>query len=144
MKPVTSNLSGFWTGTYWYDEPGEPSVSFLALINDDNGALDGEVSEPNTFGYTSNELRAFIVGQRDGKGVTFAKVYDGESDAAHRVDYKGIVSDDNLRLSGYWLLEEWSGKFEMNRTIVPQEEAQGATAEAPLAISRVPAFGEKL
>lgn len=123
------NLSGFWSGKYWYDEPDEPVVPFLALLEDSDGTLSGEISEPNTVGYSSSELKAFVVGSRDGAAVTFAKVYDGASDLAHRVDYVGGVSDDGTRLAGYWLLDIYSGGFEMSRTIVPEEELEASEVE---------------
>jgi hypothetical protein len=119
---ASANISGFWTGTYWYDEPGFPIVPFFAVISDADGSLSGEISEPNTVGYSSDELKAFVIGARDGTAVTFAKVYDGASDLAHRVDYSGALSDDATCISGYWLLDDFSGGFEMRRTILPEEE----------------------
>jgi hypothetical protein len=119
---VSGNISGFWSGKYWYDEPGEPVVPFFALLDDSGGTLSGEITEPNTAGYTSSELKAFVVGSRDGMSVAFAKVYDGASDLAHRVDYTGKLSDDGTRMVGYWLLDVYSGGFEMSRTIVAEEK----------------------
>ncbi|MDX2209808.1 MAG: hypothetical protein SFV20_05555 [Sphingopyxis sp.] len=126
---MTLNISGFWSGKYWYDEPGQPIVPFLALLEDSGGTLSGEITEPNTAGYSSSELKAFVIGSRDGNAVTFAKVYDGASDLAHRVDYVGGVSDDGTRLTGYWLLDIYSGGFEMSRTIVPEEDLEASGVE---------------
>jgi hypothetical protein len=141
---MSANISGFWTGTYWYDEPGEPIVPFLVLINDANGALSGEISEPNTVGYSSDELKAFIIGTRDGNAVAFAKVYDGASDLAHRVDYTGTLSEDTTRLTGYWLLEDYSGGFEMSRTVLPEEEFETTEVDVvePVGMT-APTIGEK-
>lgn len=88
-------MSGFWIGQFSYDRSwmGAP-VSFLAVLTEDNTALSGTISEPNTIGLSSRELNAFVSGTRRGRSVSFAKTYDGASDAAHRVDYDGTLSAD--------------------------------------------------
>ncbi|MFN3474206.1 MAG: hypothetical protein ACK4ZW_09185 [Blastomonas sp.] len=133
------NLTGFWSGSYWYDEPGEPTVPFMLNLTDDNGALSGEASEPNTVGTSSDYLKAFIKGTRTGALVAFAKVYDGASDLAHRVDYAGSASNDGQKVSGYWLLEDYSGGFEMTRTLLPAEELTEMNVEVPVIVSAPPA-----
>jgi hypothetical protein len=133
------NLTGFWSGRYWYDELGEPTVPFMLNLSDDHGSLSGEVSEPNTVGTSSDYLKAFIKGTRNGALVAFAKVYDGASDLAHRVDYTGSASDDGQKVSGYWLLESHSGGFEMTRTLLPAEELAEMNMEVPVIINAPPA-----
>jgi hypothetical protein len=133
------NLTSFWSGSYWYDEHGEPTVSFMLNLTDDLGALSGEISEPNTVGSSSNYLKSFIKGMRNGTIVAFAKVYDGASDLAHRVDYTGSASDDGQKVSGYWLLEEFSGGFEMTRTLLPAEELTEMNVEVPVLVPAPPA-----
>lgn len=133
------NLTGFWSGSYWYDEPGEPTVPFMLNLTDNQGALSGEVSEPNTVGTSSDYLKAFIMGKRTDANVAFAKVYDGASDLAHRVDYTGSASDDGRKVSGYWLLEGYSGGFEMTRTLLPAEELTEMNVEVPVLVSAPPA-----
>ena len=118
----STNLSGFWTGQYWYDHVDEWTVGFLALLSDEAGVLSGEITEPNTIGYSSSELKAWIRGTCDGQAVTFAKVYDGASDAAHRVDYVGTLSDDSKRIAGHWMIDGEFGGFSMSRTLLPAEE----------------------
>ncbi|QLC24580.1 hypothetical protein HFP57_05755 [Parasphingopyxis algicola] len=116
------NLSGFWIGQFGYDHSwmGSP-VSFLAVLTEDNGALNGTISEPNAIGLSSTELNAFVNGGRRGRSVSFAKTYDGASDAAHRVDYDGTLSSDGRQIEGRWSLEDIAGDFRMTREIVDEE-----------------------
>ncbi|WP_326523432.1 hypothetical protein [Sphingomonas sp.] len=119
-----SDLTGFWSGEYWYDIAGEPRVPFLANLDDQAGALTGSISEPNTITDASDRLTAFVRGQRIGSEVEFAKVYDGASDAAHRVDYLGIVADDGAAISGRWMLDGLIGGFSMTREIAVGDEVE--------------------
>ncbi|MBY8823758.1 hypothetical protein [Sphingomonas colocasiae] len=130
-------MTGFWTGRYWYDAPSEPVVSFLANIDDAGGALSGSISEPNTISRSSQRLESFIRGTRDGFSVAFAKVYDGSADLAHRVDYAGELAHDGLSVSGRWILEGWTGGFEMARQSVAEIEDE-AKAEQAAAITMQP------
>lgn len=97
------------------------------------------MSEPNTVGTSSDYLKAFIMGKRTDANVAFAKVYDGASDLAHRVDYTGSASDDGRKVSGYWLLEGYSGGFGMTRTLLPAEELTEMNVEVPVLVSAPPA-----
>lgn len=116
------DLTGFWTGTYWYFRYGEPVVPFLANIDDKAGHLTGSISEPDSFTESGFRLEAFLIGERDGTQVRFAKVYDGAGPFAHRVDYSGGLSGDGKALKGSWFLSgEWGG-FEMSRQILEDEE----------------------
>ena len=86
--------------------------------------MSGTVSEPNTIGDTSMHLNAVIRGSREGAEVSFTKMYDGASDAAHAVNYAGTINGEGTRVSGFWQLEQWSGGFEMNRTQADDEELE--------------------
>lgn len=123
-----SDLSGFWTGRYLYGG-GIPSVTFLATLRDENGALTGEISEPNRMGSSSSELHAFLRGTHDGGTVSFIKTYDGASDAAHSVRYDGRLSADGCFIGGQWNLVGGSGAFEMRREIIDAEEEDMLLAE---------------
>ncbi|QLC21853.1 hypothetical protein HFP51_06470 [Parasphingopyxis sp. CP4] len=125
-------MSGFWIGQFNYDDSwlGDP-VSFFAVLADKNGALSGTISEPNTVGTSSPELNAFVNGGRRGRSVSFAKTYDGASDAAHRVDYEGTLSSDGGQVDGWWSLEDLAGAFRMTREIV-EEEVIDVDAEVEL------------
>ncbi len=55
-------------------------------------------------------------------------MYDGESDAAHAVDYVGRLSGDQNSITGVWSLGSLDGTFEMHREAVWEEQA-GQEAE---------------
>ncbi|MFS0736370.1 hypothetical protein ABC347_04900 [Sphingomonas sp. 1P06PA] len=109
-------MTGAWFGRFSYLGGGEPDVSFIASIEELFGMISGTTSEPNTVGDTTMHLNAVLRGSRDGEDVRFTKLYDGESDAAHGVDYAGTISTDGTRVTGFWSLAGLSGGFEMNRT----------------------------
>ena len=103
------DISGLWIGHYAY--PGNAAaVPFLATIDDAGGALSGTIVEPNTMGETSDTLGSILSGSRHGSAVDFTKVYDGESDAAHAVDYVGRLSADGNSISGVWSLADAGGR----------------------------------
>lgn len=116
MSEDRRNMTGAWFGSFSYLGGGQPDVSFIASIEELFGMLSGTTSEPNTIGDTTTHLNAVLRGSRDGADVRFTKMYDGESDAAHAVDYAGTISADGTRVSGFWSLAGLSGGFEMNRT----------------------------
>ena len=116
--PNALDMTGFWIGTYRYDAPGEPVVSFVANIEEQDTSLSGTISEPNTFTRSSDRLSAFLKGTRTGVEIDFAKVYDGEGDCAHRVDYVGLLGDDGLSITGRWTLPGATGSFQMTRETV--------------------------
>lgn len=133
MSNPADNLSGFWVGRYAYDGGFGRSVSFLANLADDGGALSGTMSEPNQMGVSSDELHAILSGSREGSDVFFIKAYDGASDAAHRVDYAGIVNGEGTEISGHWALPGTSGTFIMTREIVVEiEEAIEESMALPI------------
>ncbi len=119
------DISGFWVGHYGYDGSVSADVQFLATLAEGaGGGLSGTISEPNHMGMSSKELHAIVSGQRDGSDVFFAKTYDGASDAAHRVDYYGVLSDDRRRIIGHWSLAGASGTFAMSRELLDEEEEE--------------------
>ena len=132
MNNPADNLSGFWVGRYAYDGGFGKPVSFLANVKDDGGALSGTISEPNQMGVSSDELHAIISGSREGSDIFFVKAYDGASDAAHRVDYAGMVNAQGTEISGHWILSGTSGTFTMTREIVVEAEETVAESEALL------------
>lgn len=122
------NLSGLWMGSFSYPGALGPTTPFLASLSDDGGSLSGTIVEPNTMGRSSDQLGAMLSGSRAGSSVDFTKIYDGESDAAHAVDYVGRLSPDGNSISGVWSLQEIDGTFEMHREAVWEERA-GEEAE---------------
>lgn len=79
-------------------------------------------------GSSSGELGALISGSRQASAIDFTKMYDGQSDAAHAVDYVGRLSGDGNSISGVWSLASLDGTFEMHREAV-WEEVAGSEAE---------------
>lgn len=118
-----SNLSGLWMGSFSYPSGLGPTTPFLATLSETGGRLSGTVVEPNTIGRSSDQLGAIISGSRAGASVDFTKIYDGESDAAHPVDYVGRLSADGNSISGVWSLQDLDGTFEMHREAVWEERA---------------------
>ena len=125
-----SNLSGLWLGSFSYPAGEGPLTPFLASLEDDGGSLRGTTIEPNTIGSASEQLQALISGSRAGSAVDFTKMYDGESDAAHAVDYVGRVSADGNSITGVWSLGAVDGTFQMHREAVWEERmSAGASVE---------------
>lgn len=122
------NLSGLWMGSFGYPGGQGPTTPFLASLTDEEGSLRGTTIEPNTIGRSSDQLEAVLSGSRSGTSVDFTKMYDGESDAAHAVDYVGRLSPDGNSITGVWSLENLDGTFEMHREAVWEEQA-GQKAE---------------
>jgi hypothetical protein len=128
MSRKAINLSGLWLGSFSYPGGQGPTTPFLASLSDDGGSLSGTTVEPNTIGPSSDRLEAVLSGSRSGSAVDFTKMYDGESDAAHAVDYVGRLSADGNSISGVWSLASLDGTFEMHREAVWEEES-GKEAE---------------
>jgi hypothetical protein len=122
------NLSGLWLGSFSYPGGGGPTTPFLASLEDQDGTLRGSIVEPNLMGDSSDQLQSLIAGSRQGAAVDFTKMYDGESDAAHAVDYVGRLSGDGNTITGVWSLQDDDGTFEMHREAVWEERA-GQEAE---------------
>ncbi len=127
MSEPKINVSGLWLGSFSYPGGQGPLTPFLASLEEDGGSLRGTTVEPNTIGASSDQLQALISGSRSGRAVDFTKMYDGESDAAHAVDYVGQISADCNSITGVWSLAEIDGTFEMHREAV-WEERIGAEA----------------
>jgi hypothetical protein len=117
-------------GSFSYPADLGPTTPFLARIEDRDGALSGDIMEPNTIGGSSEQLQSFLSGSRQGSAIDFTKVYDGSSDAAHAVDYVGRLSGDDMMITGVWSLADLDGPFEMYREAVWEELAgEEATVE---------------
>lgn len=130
MPTKFSSLTGYWSGGYQYPAPFFDWVPFNATLEDRDGALAGEVDEPNTFADPSTpRLFADLFGQRVGQDVRFVKSLDGAGGANHDIVYEGVVDDDFMRIEGTWTIPgDWSGAFFMERINRAQASAE-ATAE---------------
>ena len=131
MSDERHDMTGLWEGTFAYPAYRGPTTPFVARIEEVDGALTGTIMEPNTMGWSTEELEAVLNGARNGRSVDFTKAYDGSSDAAHAVDYVGQLSDDGNLVTGVWSLAEIDGTFEMRREI-GWEEALAVEEEVVL------------
>lgn len=129
MNSPRDNISGFWVGRYVYDGMAGEAVQFLCNVTDDSGALSGTISEPNSIGGSSRELNAIVSGSRTGSDVSFAKTYDGASDAAHRVDYAGVLNDKGNVIAGRWSIGDYGGDFSMKRELLDESDVEAEVAE---------------
>ena len=112
MSDDPRNLTGVWYGRYDALSYAETNT-FLAHLVDDQGALSGTITEPDTGG-GDDMRRAFVSGSRSGSRLQFVKQYDGRA-FAHSVHYQGEVNADATEVSGVWMIRTWHGVFTMRR-----------------------------
>lgn len=110
------DMTGLWTGQYWYPEPWEPLIGFVATISDNAGSLSGTTTEASEVFIGAGE-RADIRGTRSGTSVSFYKYYDGTGAYGHSVTYDGTLSADGQQIEGQWSLDGYSGSFIMSRSL---------------------------
>jgi hypothetical protein len=124
MSADAQNLTGVWQGLYTY--PHGPSVSFVATLIDNAGALSGSTHEPGDHGDApSGTLYATLVGRHDGSAVTFRKTYGGNVPHYHAVDYAGALSAEATEVEGRWIIRGvWSGTFLMIRPARKEESVE--------------------
>lgn len=110
---VSQNLTGVWSGRYFY--PRElPPVSFVATLIETAASLTGMTHEPAA---TGTARYASLQGQRDGNAVSFIKTYDNAELQAYPIHYSGILNGDATEIEGTWQIHgSWSGKFLMIRS----------------------------
>lgn len=140
-SPHQADLSGYWSGEYWYDGGMGSLTQFAAHIKDVGGSFEGTTLESADIGQGLRELTACVTGSRDGANVEFIKRYDaGQSIHREPIFYAGTIDADLTFIEGRWLLTEWiyrlTGGFRMKRG------SQGATAavrretRAPVTVGR--------
>lgn len=123
-----SDLTGLWSGEYWYGGAGRPTP-FTAHFVDAAGSLTGTTLEPNTFADpVVTELSATLRGARGDLSVRFAKLYD-PAPGVHRspIHYVGSVDPDLTVIDGEWSIagaEGGAGRFVLVRV------SRGAQAES--------------
>lgn len=110
------DMTGLWTGQYWYPEPWEPPMAFVATISDNAGSLSGTTTEASDI-FIGVDERADIRGTRSGTSVSFYKYYDGTGAYGHSVTYDGVLSADGQQVEGQWSLDDYSGSFIMLRSL---------------------------
>ncbi len=107
-----SDLTGLWSGEYWYS--GRPfPTPFTAHIIDSAGNLSGTTLEPNTFAKSSlTELSADIDGARSASSVRFTKLYHrarGVHD--YPIFYAGAVDAKFTVIEGDWSFNQPENLF---------------------------------
>jgi len=112
---VSQNLTGVWSGRYFYPRELAP-VSFVATLIETATSLTGATHEPA--GPATGTVRyATLQGQRDGNAVSFVKTYDNAGPNVDPIHYSGILNGDGTEIEGTWrILGNWSGKFLMIRS----------------------------
>lgn len=111
------DLSGPWQGLYSYPRLREP-VPFSALLKEADGWIDGSIEEIGEAGEARGRvLSATVQGRRNGRAITFLKLYDGGLRGYDSVHYQGEVSPDGVEIEGRWVIAGvWSGQFLMIRS----------------------------
>jgi len=123
------DLSGKWDGVFAYpDVPGAgPVTPFLAEITEQGGRIRGTIIEPNEF--RPGTAHAVLEGVRAGTSVDFLKTYLAAGEEYEEpVAYAGQLSDDGNVITGHWIMQDWSGPFEMIRQDSTQAIAHAQTA----------------
>lgn len=111
------DLTGFWTGVYDYPGGLADPVPFNATLAEADGALTGEIVEPDTMCHDAlGDLFASLAGAREGRRVSFAKRYESRQNAGHRVDYEGQANAALTEIRGRWVIDGFGGPFVMNRS----------------------------
>jgi hypothetical protein len=112
-----SDLTGLWSGEYWYGGPGGPTP-FSAHLIDSLGTISGTTLEPNTFAHPGLiELSADISGARGELSVRFTKIYH-PAPGVHRdpIFYSGVVDPNFTMIDGDWRFADgFSGRFVLVR-----------------------------
>lgn len=116
--------TGTWDGVFVYPQDALPKTPFVAEIVETAGRISGSTLEPDL--YSHSPLKADLVGHRSERAVDFTKSYiaPGQGYKAP-VDYVGQLSEDGQMITGSWMMQEWSGGFEMTR-----QAGAGAKVEA--------------
>ena len=134
------NLTGRWTGVYFYPVDPEwnpdddlPPTPFTAELQDVGGLVTGTTLEPDVFGGAAEPpISSTLDGHRLDGQLTFTKFPNGGGHV-HSIDYIGSISGDGNSVSGQWIIHgEWSGTFHMQREITPVS----ASREVDAAVER--------
>jgi hypothetical protein len=110
------DLTGSWQGQYSYTRNKAP-VAFSARLNESDSWLDGVIEEIGTAGEAKGRpIAATLQGRRQGRTVTWLKLYHGSFRLYDSVQYTGEVSADGQEIEGRWTIHGNSaGRFLMVR-----------------------------
>lgn len=123
MSDTTIDLTGRWTGVYFYphdhaDNANDnlPATPFTAELSDVDGHVTGSTVEPDMMGPKgAPPIPASLKGNHHGGQLVFTKFPRGGGQT-HTIDYEGAISEDGSSIEGRWVIHgAWSGTFRMSR-----------------------------
>ena len=112
-----SDLTGLWSGEYWFIGLSMAPVPFSAHLVDVAGTISGSTLEPNTFAHPGLiELPADISGSRGELTVQWNKLYH-PAPGVHRepVFYTGSIDPTFSMIDGDWKVQGMKGRFVLAR-----------------------------
>lgn len=119
-------LTGFWTGVFDTEDLSFDATPFHAFLNEEGGAVIGEMVEPNGFSPDPiSELFSSVEGWRDREEIEFIKTYENAIGAGFAVRFEGVVEEREQRIRGVWTLIE------------PRKRAGGLALNGPFVMNRV-------
>jgi hypothetical protein len=127
-----SDMTGVWYGRY-RSQTDLQDNSFIAVLEDQGGAFDGSISEPDDRG-GSGIRQAVVEGERTGATLHFVKQYTGRW--THAVHYSGRIDAEGTVITGTWVVDWVRGTFTMQREKFDAEELEDEEEielETPLA-----------
>jgi hypothetical protein len=127
------DLTGLWSGEYWYAGAVQPPVPFSAHLVDTAGNISGTTLEPNTFAHPGLiELSADIEGARGELSVRFTKLYH-PAPGVHRdaIFYSGTIDPKFTMIDGDWMVAGLTGRFVLVRV---SRGAQAVAVEREVAL----------
>lgn len=125
-----TDLTGLWSGEYWYGDGAGQPTPFSAHIVDTGGSLTGSTLEPNTSGIPGPaELSASLTGSRGELSVRFIKLYNPAPGIhGQPIRYAGTADAAFTMIDGDWRLDHPGGSLAGRFVLV--RVSRGANAEA--------------
>lgn len=120
MSDDVRNVSGVWYGSWTSESPTIYPNSFIAQLDEVDGAISGSTSEADYLADVM--LHALVSGRRAGAKIEWLKQYDAAGRLAHAVFYSGLVNDDGTQIEGSWRIAGYQGAFAMQREKFSAEE----------------------
>jgi hypothetical protein len=122
-----TDLTGLWSGEYWYGQSQGQPTPFTAHFIDNAGDLSGTTLEPATFGLSAGDLSAVIEGARGELSVRFTKLYDPAPGVhADPIFYAGTVDAQFTIIEGTW---DFGSRMNFSGRFVLVRVSRGAQAE---------------
>lgn len=139
--PPYTDLTGYWSGEYWYENVAGPRTSFAAHISETGGSFDGTTLEADIFDDLPGEISASIAGVRGSSDVSFTKRYDPHPHPdVHEfpIFYAGVVNSDLTVIEGDRSIPaygHWRGGFHMRRGSTGSKASITRKAKEPVLVS---------